>query len=74
MDFNAEIKSLDEVYTEVVEAIMHKPESQDVEQSRIYFENVSARMNHWASVLKDVKSKLEEREDTPDLTADNRPA
>ncbi|MBL1213473.1 MAG: hypothetical protein HND52_08950 [Ignavibacteriae bacterium] len=73
-DFNKEIKMLDEIYLELVEAIMNKPESQDYEKSKIYFENAAARMNKWANVVKDVKNQLESRNAARDLTAENRPA
>jgi hypothetical protein len=72
-EFENEVKILDEVYSEMVEAIMNKPEMQDYEVSRIYFENVAARLNKWVNQVKDVKAKLE-KEDQIDLTADNRPA
>ena len=73
-EFENEIKLLDEVYSEMVEAIMNKPELQDYEVSRIYYENVSARLNKWVTHVKDVKNKLEKQESLGDLTADNRPA
>lgn len=50
--FEKEINAVNEVYSEMVEAILNKPETQDYEKSRIYFENVAARMNHWAGRLK----------------------
>ncbi len=73
-EFENEIKLLDEVYSEMLEAIMNKPELQDYEVSRIYYENVSARLNKWVTHVKDVKNKLEKQESLGDLTADNRPA
>jgi hypothetical protein len=73
-DFNKEIKLLEEIYSELVEAIMNKPESQDYEKSKIYFENAAARMNKWANVVNDVKKLLESRTSPRDLSAENRPA
>lgn len=73
-DFKKEIDLLDETYTDVVEAIMNKPEVEDYERSRIYFENVVAHMNNWIENIKEVKNSLEKREPVKDLTADNRPA
>ncbi|PKL90105.1 MAG: hypothetical protein CVV23_01815 [Ignavibacteriae bacterium HGW-Ignavibacteriae-2] len=73
-EFEKEIEKLDEVYSEMVEAIMNKPESQDYEISRIYFENVAARLNNWVAVVKEVKYELEKRQPLGDLSADNRPA
>ncbi|MAT59701.1 MAG: hypothetical protein K8F60_11355 [Melioribacteraceae bacterium] len=73
-DFKKEIDLLDETYTDIVEAIMNKPEVEDYERSRIYFENVVAHMNNWIENIKEVKNSLEKREPVKDLTADNRPA
>ncbi len=73
-NFESEIKKIDDVYSDIVAALLNKPEAQDYETSRIYFENVAAKMNQWASDLKDVKKMLESREPLRDLTADNRPA
>lgn len=74
MKFEDEIKIIDEVYSEMVEAIMNKPNTENFEESRIYFENVAARMNNWVAQLKELRSKLNDREDKEDLSADNRPA
>ena len=73
-DFKKEIDLLDETYTDIIEAIMNKPEVEDYERSRIYFENVVAHMNNWIENIKEVKNSLEKREPVKDLTADNRPA
>ncbi len=72
--FENEKKMLDEIYSEMVEAILHKPEEDDYETNRIYFENAAARMNKWADYVNKVKSMLEGKEPIKDLTADNRPA
>lgn len=72
--FKVEIEKIDDVYNEIVEAVLNKPETQDYEKARIYYENVAARMNQWALDLKDVKKSLEAKEPIKDITADNRPA
>ena len=74
MNFKEEQKILDEVYSEIVDAIMNKPGTENYEEARIYFENAAARMNKWANDIKKVQSKLQNREETEDLSADNRPA
>lgn len=74
ISFEEEISILDEVYSEMVEAIVNKPGEQDYESSRIYFANVAARLNKWVDDVKEVKTKLETKEPVQDLTADNRPA
>lgn len=73
-DFSNEIKKLNNLYSEIVEAITYKPDTADYEKSRIYFENVAARMNNWALMINELKRDLEGREPQKDLTADNRPA
>ena len=72
--YEKEIKILNSLYSEIAEAITNKPSTQDYENSRIYFENVAARMNGWAAQVKDIKNSLENREPIKDLTTDNRPA
>ncbi len=73
-NFREEIKILDNVYSEIIEAIVHKPDLQNYELSRLYFENVSAHMNNWAALINKAKISLESRIPPKDITADNRPA
>lgn len=73
-NYTEQIRALEGVYSEIVEAIINKPESGDYEISRIYFENVVARMNKWAVLVNKVKVDLEHFEPAKDLTAENRPA
>lgn len=73
-NFKKEVEILDDLYSEIVEAITNKPEVQDYEKSRIYFENLAARLNGWAHIVKDLKKQLQGREPVKDITADNRPA
>ncbi len=73
-NFDQEKKMLEEIYSEMVEAILNKPENDDYELSRIYFENAAARMNKWAEYVNKVKGMLEKKEPNLDLSADNRPA
>lgn len=73
-EFKSEIKALDTVYSEMVEAILNKPDTGDYEISRIYFENITAQMNKWTAIINSIKTSLEERIPIGDLSADNRPA
>ncbi len=73
-NYQREIELLDETYTDIVDAILNKPEVEDYEKSRIYFENVVAHMNQWVEKIKEVKNILESKEPVKDITADNRPA
>jgi len=73
-NYTEQIKALEVVYSEIIEAIINKPETNDYEMSRIYFENVAARMNKWAALVNRVKADLENLVPAKDLTAENRPA
>lgn len=73
-NFSEEIKLLDKVYSEIIEAIVNKPDLQNYELSRLYFENVTAHMNNWAALVNKAKVSLESRIPPKDITADNRPA
>lgn len=73
-NFSEEIKLLDKVYSEIIEAIVNKPDLQNYELSRLYFENVAAHMNSWAALVNKAKVSLENRIPPKDITADNRPA
>lgn len=70
--FQNEVEALNDVYSEIIDAIENKPDTSDYEKSRIYFENVLSYMNKWAMEINKVKNNLEEP--VKDLTADNRPA
>ena len=72
--YQKEIELLDETYNDIVEAIMNKPEVEDYEKSRIYFENVVVHMNQWVETIRNVKNNLEQKEPIKNLSADNRPA
>ncbi|MGD8781886.1 MAG: hypothetical protein PVH88_23350 [Ignavibacteria bacterium] len=74
MDFANEKKIINETYSEMIEIILNKPKNEDYEKMKIYFENVTARMNDWTKNLNKVKEMLEDKEPVKDITADNRPA
>ena len=73
-EFENEIQILNDVYSDLIDAIEHKPATQNFEQSRIYTENLISYLNKWVLDIKNVKNLLENREPVKDLTADNRPA
>lgn len=73
-EFEQELRILDEIYSELIDGIMNKPKLEDYEVSRVYYENVAARMSKWAQQVNDLKKRLEDREPKRDLKADNRPA
>jgi len=43
--FEKEIKMLNQVHEEMLEALINKPDTQNFEATCIYFENVVERMN-----------------------------
>jgi hypothetical protein len=73
-EFNEEIELLNEIYSDMVDALMHKPTVEDIEKSRIYTENLLSFLNKWIIEIKNVKNSLEARQPVKDITADNRPA
>ncbi|HET55998.1 MAG TPA: hypothetical protein ENN33_12395 [Ignavibacteria bacterium] len=73
-NFKDELDILNDVYSELIDAIENKPEVQDYEKSRIYTENLISYLNKWVVDVKNVRNLLEKREPIKDITADNRPA
>lgn len=73
-NFKDELNILNDVYSELIDAIENKPEVQDYEKSRIYTENLISYLNKWVLDVKNVRNLLEKREPIKDITADNRPA
>lgn len=73
-NFKDELNILNDVYSELIDAIENKPETQDYEKSRIYTENLISYLNKWVVDVKNVRNLLEKREPVKDITADNRPA
>lgn len=73
-NFKDELDILNDVYSELIDAIENKPEVQDYEKSRIYTENLISYLNKWVVDVKNVRNLLEKRGPIKDITADNRPA
>ncbi len=73
-NFKDELNILNDVYSELIDAIENKPEIEDYEKSRIYTENLISHLNKWVIDVKNVRNLLEKREPVKDITADNRPA
>ncbi len=73
-NFKDELNILNDVHSELIDAIENKPETQDYEKSRIYTENLISYLNKWVVDVKNVRNLLEKREPVKDITADNRPA
>lgn len=73
-NFKDELNILNDVYSELIDAIENKPETKDYEKSRIYTENLISYLNKWVVDVKNVRNLLEKREPVKDITADNRPA
>jgi len=73
-NFKDELNIINDVYSELIDAIENKPEVQDYEKSRIYTENLISYLNKWVVDVKNVRNLLEKREPIKDITADNRPA
>jgi hypothetical protein len=57
--FEKEIKMLDQVYTDMVEAIHQKPSNLNVEEMRLYLDNIYVVLNRTVFRVQEVKNDLE---------------
>lgn len=56
--FETEVKILDTMYLELVEALHNKPNDNDIEDMRLYLDNVFTLLNKSALATKEVKNML----------------
>jgi len=56
--FESEIKTLDKIYLDMLEAIENIPTGQDYEVMRLYVDNLYGLLNRTVSNVKDVKNGL----------------
>ena len=74
LNFEREKAILNKIYSDAVEAINAKPNYDDIENLRLYVDNVYALLNRIAIMSKDVKKFLEEREPKSKHETYNSPA
>ena len=56
--FESEIKTLDKIYLDMLEAIENIPTGQDYEVMRLYVDNLYGLLNRTVANVKDVKNSL----------------
>ena len=56
--FDTEIKTLDKIYLDLLEAIENIPRGQEYEQMRLYVDNLHGLLNRTVINLKEVKNGL----------------
>lgn len=74
LDFAREKAMLEKMFSDIVEAINAKPNYDDIENLRLYVDNVYALLNRLAYMSKDLKKFLEEREPKSKHETYNSPA
>ncbi len=66
--FETEITLLDRIQRELFDAIASKPEVNDYEAVRLYIDNLFITLNRSVTMVMDVKSILEKKENQEDVT------
>ncbi|HPS65247.1 MAG TPA: hypothetical protein PK447_06720 [Ignavibacteria bacterium] len=66
--FETEITLLDRVQRELFDAIASKPDGSDYEAVRLYIDNLFITLNRSVTMVMDVKSILEKKENQEDDT------
>lgn len=71
--FQNEIKLLDQIYEDMIEATHNEPDMNDIESMRLFIENSFRIFNRTIFRVVEVKNSLSENE-KPDLSTWNPPA
>jgi hypothetical protein len=61
LNFDKEVRLLDQIYADMVDAIHNKPESNNVEDIRIYLDNVFVILNRTVFRVQEIKNDLEKQ-------------
>lgn len=59
INFEAEIKYLDLIYTDMLEAIHQKPDENDIEAMRLYMDNIWGVFNRTVFRVTEIKNALQ---------------
>ena len=59
INFDAEIKYLDLIYTDMLEAIHQKPDENDIEAMRLYMDNIWGVFNRTVFRVTEIKNALQ---------------
>ena len=61
LNFDKQLKMLDQVYADMVEAIHNKPSDSNVENLRIYLDNIYVILNRTVFRVQEIKNDLEKQ-------------
>jgi hypothetical protein len=62
-NFTKEVNLLDQIYSDMIEAIHNKPENNNIEDIRIYLDNVYVILNRTVFRVQEVKKDLEKHKE-----------
>ena len=62
--FESEIKFLDLIYTDMLEAIHQKPDENDIEAMRLYMDNIWGVFNRTVFRVTEIKKQFTEKSET----------
>ncbi len=66
--FETELEILDRIQKELFEAIAQKPDARDIESVRIYLDNLFIVLNRTVTMVMDVRTSLEKKENNESIT------
>lgn len=58
-NFESEIKFLDLIYTDMIDALHQKPDENDIEGMRLYFDNIWGIFNRTVFRVTEIKNSLQ---------------
>jgi hypothetical protein len=62
INFESEIKFLDLIYTDMLEAIHQKPDENDIEAMRLYMDNIWGVFNRTVFRVTEIKNSLQKNQ------------
>jgi hypothetical protein len=62
INFESEIKLLDLIYTDMLEAIHQKPDENDIEAMRLYMDNIWGVFNRTVFRVTEIKNSLQKNQ------------
>jgi hypothetical protein len=62
INFDSEIKFLDLIYTDMLEAIHQKPDENDIEAMRLYMDNIWGVFNRTVFRVTEIKNSLQKNQ------------
>ena len=62
INFDSEVKFLDLIYTDMLEAIHQKPDENDIEAKRLYMDNIWGVFNRTVFRVTEIKNSLQKNQ------------